>query len=51
VPLAMAGGVFRYSPSVREVFRDEVRKLDARLEVNPQVIEPVVGALRMARRS
>ena len=34
--LAMAGGVFRHSATVREVFRHEVRKLDPRLEVNPQ---------------
>jgi N-acetylglucosamine kinase-like BadF-type ATPase len=47
--LAMAGGVFRHSPTVREVFRHEVRKLDPRLEVNPQVVEPVAGALQMAR--
>jgi glucosamine kinase len=47
--LAMAGGVFRHSPTVREVFRDELRKLDPRLEVNPQVVDPVLGALRMAR--
>jgi hypothetical protein len=45
----MAGGVFRHSPTVREVFRHEVRKLDPRLEVNPQVVEPVAGALQMAR--
>jgi len=49
-PLAMAGGVFRYSLLVCEVFRDEVRRLDSRLEVNPQVIEPVAGALQMARQ-
>ncbi len=47
--LAMAGGVFRHSPTVREVFRDELRKFDPRLEVNPQVVEPVAGALQMAR--
>ena len=47
--LAMAGGVFRHSPTVREVFRDELRKVDPRLEVNPQVVAPVAGALQMAR--
>jgi glucosamine kinase len=47
--LAMAGGVFRHSPTVREVFRHEVRKFDPRLEVNPQIVEPVAGALKMAR--
>ncbi len=47
--LALAGGVFRHSPIVREVFTHEVRRFDPRLEVNPQVVEPVAGALRMAR--
>ncbi len=48
-PLAMAGGVFRHSQRVREVFCDEVRKLDRRVDMNSQVIEPVTGALQMAR--
>jgi glucosamine kinase len=47
--LALAGGVFRHSPTVREVFRQEIRKLDPRLEVNPQIVEPAAGALQMAR--
>jgi N-acetylglucosamine kinase-like BadF-type ATPase len=51
IPLAMAGGVFLHSSAVREVFRDEVHNLDSRLEVNPRVVEPVVGALQMARKS
>jgi glucosamine kinase len=51
VPLAMAGGVFRHSPTVCEVFCAEARRLDPRLEVNPDVIEPVVGALQMARQA
>jgi glucosamine kinase len=51
IPLAMAGGVFLHSPAVREVFRDEVHNLDSRHEVNPRVVEPVVGALQMARRN
>jgi N-acetylglucosamine kinase-like BadF-type ATPase len=49
VPVATAGGVFRYSHTVREVFFEEVRKLDPRIDLNPQVIEPVAGALQMAR--
>jgi len=51
VPLAMAGGVFRHSQAVREVFCHEVLRLDSRLEVNPEVVEPVAGALQMARRN
>ena len=49
IPLAMIGSVFRHSFKVREVFREEVRQLDARVEVNPQMVEPVTGALQMAR--
>jgi len=49
VPLAMTGGVFRYSPGVREAFCNQVRKLDSRLDLNEQVVEPVAGALEMAR--
>jgi glucosamine kinase len=49
IPLAMAGGVFRHSPPVREAFGSEVRKLDSRVEVKGQVIDPVNGALWMAR--
>jgi N-acetylglucosamine kinase-like BadF-type ATPase len=50
VPVAMIGGVFRHAPLVRQVFYNELRALDPRVEVNPQVVEPVEGALRMARR-
>jgi N-acetylglucosamine kinase-like BadF-type ATPase len=51
VPLAMTGGVFRHAPLVRQVFYNELCALDTRVEVNPQVVEPVEGALRMARRA
>ncbi|MCU1300150.1 MAG: ATPase, BadF/BadG/BcrA/BcrD type [Candidatus Sulfotelmatobacter sp.] len=47
--LSMAGGVFRYSTRVRGAFCDEVRKVYAQVSVNPQVVEPVTGALQMAR--
>jgi glucosamine kinase len=50
VQLAMAGGVFRHSGSVREVFCNEVHKLDPCPEVRLPVVDPVEGALRMARR-
>jgi glucosamine kinase len=50
VPVAMTGGVFRHAPLVRQVFYNELRALDPRVEVSPQVVEPVEGALRMARR-
>jgi glucosamine kinase len=50
VPVAMTGGVFRHAPLVRQVFYNELRMQDARAEVNPQVVDPVEGALRIARR-
>ncbi|MFZ0294052.1 MAG: BadF/BadG/BcrA/BcrD ATPase family protein [Candidatus Sulfotelmatobacter sp.] len=49
IPLALVGGVFRYALMVRESFCDALRKIDPRLRVNPDVIEPVAGALQIAR--
>jgi glucosamine kinase len=51
VPVAMVGGVFRHAATVRASFYNELRRLEARVEINPQVVEPVDGALRMARRA
>jgi N-acetylglucosamine kinase-like BadF-type ATPase len=51
IPVAMTGGVFRHAAVVRDVFYNELRKLDARAEINPRVVDPVEGALRMARRA
>lgn len=51
IQVAMVGGVFRYAPLVRDVFYNELGKLDPRVALNPQVVEPVEGALRMARRA
>ena len=51
VPVAMTGGVFRHATLVRQVFYNELRTLDPLVEVNPQVVEPVEGALRLARRA
>jgi glucosamine kinase len=50
VPLAMIGGVFRHSSLVRQAFCEEIRNIEMNAAVNPQVIDPVVGALAMARR-
>ncbi len=50
VPVAMTGGVFRHAELVRQVFYNELRRLDARVNVMQQVVDPVEGALRMARR-
>ena len=50
VKLAMAGGVFRHSQSVREAFCGEVHKPEPHHEVVLQVVDPVEGALQMARQ-
>lgn len=50
VCVAMTGGVFRHAALVRQVFYNELRRLDERAEVDPQIVEPVEGALRLARR-
>lgn len=51
VPVGITGGVFRHSEVVRETFYNELRRLDPRTQVNLQVVDPVEGALRMARRT
>jgi hypothetical protein len=51
VPVAMTGGVFRHAPLVGQLFYNDLRALDRRAEVSPQIVEPVEGALRMARRA
>jgi N-acetylglucosamine kinase-like BadF-type ATPase len=51
VRLAIAGGVFRHAPLVREVFYNEVRRLHPLAEVDLQIVKPVEGALRLARRA
>lgn len=51
VPVAMTGGVFRHAAMVRDVFYNELRKLEHRAEINPGVVDPVEGALRMARKA
>jgi len=50
VPVAMIGGVFRHAAVVRQDFYNELRAFDSRVEVNQQVVDPVEGALRLARR-
>lgn len=51
VHVAMTGGVFRHSKPVRESFWNQLRRLDLRTEIRPEVVDPVEGALRMARRA
>jgi glucosamine kinase len=51
VPLAMAGGVFRQSELVRQVFYNKVTVEFPQATVNPMVVDPVRGALELARRA
>jgi glucosamine kinase len=50
VPVAMSGGVFGSSPLVRQVFYNNLRSAHPDAAVNPSVIEPVRGALELARK-
>jgi glucosamine kinase len=50
VPMAMAGGVFRHSPMIRELFYNEVRATNRNIAVSSEVVDPVHGALQMARK-
>ena len=50
VPMAMAGSVFRQSALVRQAFYNSVRSEFPQAGVNPTVIEPVRGALELARQ-
>ncbi len=50
VPMAMAGGVFRYSQRIRKSFSDHICAEHPRVTVNQETIEPVHGALQMARK-
>lgn len=51
IPLAMVGGVFRHAPLVVRAFCSAIGRLDPRIVIAPQVIDPVCGALRLARGS
>lgn len=50
VPIAMGGGVFAHSPLVRDTFWKELRTQCPGAAVNFKIIQPVAGALWMARR-
>ena len=50
VPVAMAGGVFRHAALVCQIFYNQVRWLDPGVQVQQEVVDPVEGALRQARR-
>jgi glucosamine kinase len=50
VPAAMSGGVFRSSALVRQVFYNGLRSEHPDVALNPSVMEPVRGALELARK-
>ena len=50
VPVAMSGGVFGNSELVRRVFYNSLRLKYPEVVVNTNIIEPVKGALELARR-
>jgi glucosamine kinase len=51
VRVAMSGGVFRSSSLVRQVFYNSLRSGRLESSINPTVVEPVRGALELARKS
>jgi glucosamine kinase len=51
VPVAMVGGVFRQSALVRQVFYNHLAAEFPNVTVNPTVVEPVLGALELARKA
>ncbi len=51
VPVAMSGGVFRNSALVRNVFYNSLRSEYPQATVSTTVVEPVQGALELARRN
>jgi N-acetylglucosamine kinase-like BadF-type ATPase len=51
VPVAMSGGVFANSPLVRQFFYNSLRSEYSEAVVRDTVIEPVQGALALARKA
>jgi glucosamine kinase len=51
VPVAMSGGVFRNSALIRQVFYNRLRLDCSNALVNVNLIDPVGGALELARRA
>jgi hypothetical protein len=51
VPVAMSGGVFRQSELVRKVFYNEVLAAHKQAHVKAEVVDPVEGALALARKA
>jgi N-acetylglucosamine kinase-like BadF-type ATPase len=51
VPIAMTGGVFRQSETVRQVFYNGVNAEFSQASIRPTVVDPVNGALALARKA
>jgi N-acetylglucosamine kinase-like BadF-type ATPase len=51
VPVAMSGGVFRQSERVRQVFYNKLTAECPQARVDPNLAEPVKGALEIARKA
>jgi N-acetylglucosamine kinase-like BadF-type ATPase len=50
IPVAMVGGVFRNSITVRKAFENELRAGAIKVVLNETVVDPVNGALDLARQ-
>jgi hypothetical protein len=46
----MTGSVFRQSPKVRQIFYDTLQKNFPGIDVRPDLVDPVEGALARAKR-
>jgi len=51
VPVAMAGGVFRQSELVRQIFYNKVTAEFPQASVLPTIVDPAEGALALARKA
>ena len=49
--IALTGGVFAHSVQIREMFSNAIRAERRGIEVNPDPVHPIMGALAMARSS
>jgi N-acetylglucosamine kinase-like BadF-type ATPase len=50
LPIAMTGSVFRQSHQVRQIFYDTLQKNFPGIDVRPDLVDPVEGALARAKR-
>jgi N-acetylglucosamine kinase-like BadF-type ATPase len=51
VPVAMSGGVFANCPLVRETFHSSLQTQLAHAVITTEIVEPVLGALQLARQA